>query len=132
MLHLRDVLADPLMWEKLRRFLRSGRLQLEEPGVSFTSIATVSLVPEAVDVEVKIVLIGSREQYYELQEALPTAFRPARTRVAPRLFLSPMPAASMGCRIFRPQRWHVCWRSRIARPTTSRVKARYSPAPRRW
>ena len=68
MLHLRDLLVDGLVWEKLRRLLRSGRLQIEEPGTAFTPIATVSLEPEAVDVEVKIVLIGSREQYYELQE----------------------------------------------------------------
>ncbi|MCK7492412.1 MAG: AAA family ATPase [Comamonadaceae bacterium] len=60
MLHLRDLLADPLVWEKLRRFLRSGRLQIEEPGMSFAPIAAVSLQPEPVDVEVKIVLIGSR------------------------------------------------------------------------
>ncbi len=71
MLHLRDLVADGLVWEKLRRLLRSGRLQIEEPGTAFTAIATVSLEPEAVDVEVKIVLIGSREQYYELQEADP-------------------------------------------------------------
>ena len=81
MLHLRDVLADPLMWEKLRRFLRSGRVQIEEPGVSYTPIATVSLVPEAVEVEVKIVLIGSREQYYELQEAAPEFTRHFRAKV---------------------------------------------------
>jgi len=68
MLHLRDLLVDGLVWEKLRRLLRSGRLQVEEPGTAFTAIAMVSLEPEAVDVEVKIVLIGSREQYYELQE----------------------------------------------------------------
>ncbi len=71
MLHLRDLLVDGLVWEKLRRLLRSGRLQIEEPGTAFTPIATVSLEPEAVDVEVKIVLIGSREQYYELQEGDP-------------------------------------------------------------
>ena len=71
MLHLRDLLADGLVWEKLRRLLRSGRLQIEEPGTAFTPIATVSLEPEAVDVEVKIILIGSREQYYELQEEDP-------------------------------------------------------------
>ncbi|MFO7543268.1 MAG: ATP-binding protein [Thiobacillus sp.] len=81
MLHLRDVLPDPLVWEKLRRFLRSGRLQIEEPGVSFSPIAAVSLVPEAVDVEVKIVLIGSREQYYELQEAAPEFTRHFRAKV---------------------------------------------------
>jgi predicted ATP-dependent protease len=81
MLHLRDVLADPLVWEKLRRFLRSGRLQIEEPGVSFSPIAAVSLVPEAVDVEVKLVLIGSRDQYYELQEAAPEFTRHFRAKV---------------------------------------------------
>jgi predicted ATP-dependent protease len=68
MLHLRDLLADEMVWEKLRRLLRSGKLQIEEPGTALTPIAAVSLEPEAVKVEVKIVLIGSREQYYELQE----------------------------------------------------------------
>lgn len=81
MLHLSDVLADSMVWEKLRRFLRSGRLQIEEPGVSFSPIAAVSLVPEAVDVEVKLVLIGSREQYYELQEAAPEVARHFRAKV---------------------------------------------------
>ena len=71
MLHLRDLMVDGLVWEKLRRLLRSGRLQIEEPGTAFTPIAAVSLEPEAVDVDVKIVLIGSREQYYELQEEDP-------------------------------------------------------------
>ncbi len=71
LLHLRDLIVDGLVWEKLRRLLRSGRLQIEEPGTAFTPIATVSLEPEAVDIEVKIVLIGSREQYYELQEEDP-------------------------------------------------------------
>ena len=81
MLHLQDVLADPLVWEKLRRFLRSGRLQIEEPGVSFSPIAAVSLAPEAVDVEVKLVLVGSREQYYQLQEAAPEIARHFRAKV---------------------------------------------------
>jgi predicted ATP-dependent protease len=64
MLHLRDLLADELVWEKLRRYLRSGRVQIEEPGPSLMPMAAVSLEPEAVDAEVKIVLIGSVEQYY--------------------------------------------------------------------
>jgi len=81
MLHLRDLLADALVWEKLRRLLRSGRLQIEEPGTSFSPIAAVSLEPEAVDVEVKIVLIGSRDQYYELQEEDPEFARHFRVKV---------------------------------------------------
>ena len=81
MLHMRDLLADPLVWEKLRRFLRSGRLQIEEPGTAFAPVAAVSLVPEAVDVEVKIIMIGSREQYYELQEEDPEFARRFRVKV---------------------------------------------------
>lgn len=81
MLHLADVLADPLVWEKLRRFLRSGRLQIEEPGGAYTPIATVSLIPEAVDIDVKLVLVGSRAQYYELQELAPEIARHFRAKV---------------------------------------------------
>jgi predicted ATP-dependent protease len=81
MLHMRDLLADGQVWEKLRRFLRSGRLQIEEPGTAFAPIAAVSLVPEAVDVETKIILIASREQYYELQEGDPEFARRFRVKV---------------------------------------------------
>ena len=81
MLHLRDLLADGLVWEKLRRFLRSGHLQIEEPGTTFAPIAAVSLEPEAVDIAVKIVLIGSRSQYYELQEGDPEFARRFRVKV---------------------------------------------------
>jgi len=81
LLHLRDLLGDPLVWEKLRRFLRSGRLQIEEPGTAYAPMAAVSLEPEAVDVVVKIVLIGSVEQYYELQEADPEFARHFRVKV---------------------------------------------------
>lgn len=81
MLHLRDLLADGLVWEKLRRFLRSSKLQIEEPGTAFAPIAAVSLEPEAVDVEVKIILIASRDEYYELQEADPEFARRFRVKV---------------------------------------------------
>jgi predicted ATP-dependent protease len=81
MLHLRDLLTDEWMWEKLRRFTRSGRLQIEEPGPVITPMAAVSLEPEAVDIEVKIVLIGATEQYYELQEADPEFARRFRVKV---------------------------------------------------
>ncbi|MDD2929942.1 MAG: AAA family ATPase, partial [Sideroxydans sp.] len=81
MLHLRDLLVDGLVWEKLRRLLRSGRLQIEEPGTAFTPIATVSLEPETVEVDIKIVLIGSREQYYELQENDPEFARRFQVKV---------------------------------------------------
>lgn len=81
LLYLRDLLADPVAWEKLRRFLRNGRLQIEEPGMAFTPMAAVSLEPEVLDIDVKIVLVGLREQYYELQEEDPEFMRHFRIKV---------------------------------------------------
>jgi predicted ATP-dependent protease len=81
MLHLRDLLADELVWEKLRRYLRSGRVQIEEPGTGGMPMAAMSLEPEAVDADVKIVLIGSVELYYALQEGDPEFARRFRTKV---------------------------------------------------
>jgi predicted ATP-dependent protease len=81
MLHLRDLLADPLVWEKLRRFLRNGRLQIEEPGTALSPMTAVSLEPEAVDADVKIVLLGSAAMYYGLQEGDPEFARHFRVKV---------------------------------------------------
>lgn len=81
LLHLRDLLADEPVWEKLRRFLRSGRLQIEEPGMMFAPIAAVSLEPEPVDADVKVVLVASVEDYYTVQEADPEFARRFRCKV---------------------------------------------------
>jgi len=81
MVHLRDVLADEPVWEKLRRFMRSGRLQIEEPGMMHAPVAAVSLEPEAVDVQVKIVLVASVQEYYAVQAADPEFARRFRCKV---------------------------------------------------
>lgn len=81
MLHLSDLLTDGELWVKLRRFLRSKRLQIEEPGSALTSNTPVSLEPEAVEVDIKIILVGSREEYYMLQEADPEFMRRFRVKV---------------------------------------------------
>ena len=81
MLHLDDLLTDGELWVKLRRFLRSKRLQIEEPGSALTANMPVTLEPEAVDVSVKIILIGSRDEYYDLQEIDPEFMRRFRVKV---------------------------------------------------
>jgi predicted ATP-dependent protease len=81
LLHLRDVLADPSAWERLRRYLRSGRVQIEESSAAQMPMTAVTLRPEAVDAEVKLVLIGSTEQYYALQEGDPEIARRFRVKV---------------------------------------------------
>jgi predicted ATP-dependent protease len=81
LLHLRDLLADEPVWEKLRRFLRSGNVQMEEPGMVFAPIAAVSLQPESIDLDVKIVLIASVDDYYAVQEGDPEFARRFRCKV---------------------------------------------------
>ncbi|RDD91233.1 ATP-dependent protease, partial [Acidovorax sp. BoFeN1] len=86
LLHLQDVAAEEGLWPRLRRFLRCGRLQIEEGAggggpAAHGPGAPAALLPEPVDVEVKIVLIGSVEEYYALQEADPDAARRFRAKV---------------------------------------------------
>lgn len=66
MLYLRDLLGDEPLWERLRRFLRCSRLTIED-STAHSSGASVALQPESVDVQVKIVLIGTAPEYYVLQ-----------------------------------------------------------------
>ena len=81
-LHLRDLVEDEGLWPRLRRFLRSSRLQIDEgSAAAHGPTAPVALQPEAVDVDVKIVLIGSVEEYYALQEADPDTARRFRVKV---------------------------------------------------
>jgi predicted ATP-dependent protease len=81
MLHLRDLMRDAQVWEKMQRFLRNGRLQIEEPAATVGQMAATTLEPEALDVNVKIVLIGTRDEYYELQELDPEFSRHFRAKV---------------------------------------------------
>lgn len=72
MLHLRDIRSDQQsgsqILEKLHRFLRNGRVQIEESGGTVSHGSAINLSPDALAIEVKVVLIASRAEYYELQE----------------------------------------------------------------
>ncbi|KQO15098.1 ATP-dependent protease [Acidovorax sp. Leaf76] len=88
LLHLYDLAAEEGLWARLRRFLRCGRLQIDEgsPGTHAgggggSGGAAAALQPEPVDVDVKIVLIGSVDEYYAMQESDPDAARRFRAKV---------------------------------------------------
>lgn len=67
-LDARQVLLEPFAWEGLKRVLKSGKLKIESLGESYSMISTVSLEPDPIDVDVKIVLMGQRILYYLLCE----------------------------------------------------------------
>ncbi len=85
LLHLHDLAAEEGLWPRLRRFLRSGRLQITDDAGSGSGghgpATPAGLQPEPVEVDVKIVLIGSVDEYYALQEADPDAARRFRVKV---------------------------------------------------
>ncbi|MDD2713565.1 MAG: ATP-binding protein, partial [Simplicispira sp.] len=81
MLHLRDVAAGEGLWERLRRFLRCTRIQIDESSAAHGHPSRAALQPEPVEVDVKIVLIGSVDEYYALQAADPEVALRFRAKV---------------------------------------------------
>jgi lon-related putative ATP-dependent protease len=62
----RKVLTQPYAWEGLKRALRNGNIHIESPGQALGLIRTVTLDPESIPLDVKIVLVGERLLYYLL------------------------------------------------------------------
>lgn len=62
------VLSEPWVWDALKRALQAHTLKMESPYSEMGLLNTTSLVPETLPLDVKIVLVGSRQVYYLLQE----------------------------------------------------------------
>jgi lon-related putative ATP-dependent protease len=60
------VLTQPLAWEALKRALRSREIRIESLGQMLSLISTVSLEPEPIPLDAKLVLVGPRLVYYLL------------------------------------------------------------------
>jgi lon-related putative ATP-dependent protease len=62
----RELLMQPYAWEGLKRVLRSQEVRIESLSQALSLVSTVSLEPEPIPLEVKVVLIGERLLYYLL------------------------------------------------------------------
>jgi len=62
------VLEQPFVWDGLKRALRSKSIQINSLERELTLSGTISLEPEAIPLDVKIVLFGDRETWMLLQE----------------------------------------------------------------
>lgn len=65
-LQVRDVLANPLAWDALKRVLKTGELRLENMGEQYGLIPVATLKPEPIPIKVKVILIGNPLFYYLL------------------------------------------------------------------
>jgi len=63
---IEDVLTNLQSWEGLKRTLRDGKLAIEEIGERFGFVATKSLRPEPISLDIKVVVIGEPIFYYLL------------------------------------------------------------------
>lgn len=68
LLDVRGLLTQPGAWETLKRVLRAGEIRTESLEQAYGLISTVSLEPEPIPLDVKVVLLGERLFYYLLCE----------------------------------------------------------------
>ena len=62
----RLLLMEPFAWEGLKRALHGGHIRIESLGQAYGWVNTVSLEPEPIPLDVKVVLTGERLLYYLL------------------------------------------------------------------
>lgn len=60
------LLQQPYAWEGLKRTLRAGAVTIESPGQMMSQVSTISLEPEPIPLDLKVVLIGDQRLYYLL------------------------------------------------------------------
>jgi lon-related putative ATP-dependent protease len=62
------LLQQPYAWEGLKRALTSRSIKIESLGEALSLISTVSLEPDPIPMDVKVVLLGDRMLYYLLYQ----------------------------------------------------------------
>ncbi len=67
LLDARKLLMQPLAWEALKRALLTREIRIESPAQQYGLISTVSLEPQPIPLDVKVVLFGDRMLHALLQ-----------------------------------------------------------------
>ncbi len=70
-LDARKVLSWPFAWEELKRSMKAGDIRFDSLAQSLSLVSTVSLEPEPVPLQVKLVLLGEPRLYYLLNSLDP-------------------------------------------------------------
>jgi len=66
-LQCKDLFANPYSWNAFKRALKTGKIIIENLTSQFGIIPTSSLKPEPIPLDVKVILIGSYQEYQLLQ-----------------------------------------------------------------
>ncbi len=65
-LDITDVLMSPFAWEALKRVLQNKEVKIEDVAEQFGFMATAGLRPQAVEVDLKVIVSGSADLYHLL------------------------------------------------------------------
>jgi lon-related putative ATP-dependent protease len=60
------LLLEPFAWEALKKALRTRHIRIESLAQLYSLVSTVSLEPEPIPLQVKVILLGERNLYYLL------------------------------------------------------------------
>lgn len=66
LLEASDLLEHPYAWQGLKRALQSGQLRISSLEQLLTLTGSLSLEPDTIPLDVKVILLGEAELYYEL------------------------------------------------------------------
>ena len=62
------LMSQPYVWEALKLAIKTCKVSVEMPQLEVGMVNSVSLNPQQVPLDVKVLLMGSRELYYMMQE----------------------------------------------------------------
>jgi len=65
-LPINDLIRNPLVWESLKRALTNDELQIEDVSEKISFATTKSLRPQAIPINIKVILVGKPEIYKTL------------------------------------------------------------------
>lgn len=68
LLDVDQLIEQPYVWDSLKLAIKSMRLRMDLPQQDVGMVNNITLNPQPIDLSVKIVLLGSRDLYYTLQD----------------------------------------------------------------
>ena len=63
-----QMVEQPYVWETLKRAIKSGILKMDLPQQEVGMVNAITLNPQPMTLDVKVILLGSRDLYYMLQD----------------------------------------------------------------
>lgn len=94
--HLDDAIEEPQMWKELKRTLKSGRVQIDSYDTNIP-LGASALKPEAIPLDVKLIVVGSRNLFYFLSCMDPDFSALFKIKAE---FADKVPLDAEGCRLY--------------------------------